>query len=111
MPARDNSDANDIAHRRAASARQRHSETQNRQGKRREDALSTPLTVTATAAELDQDFARHVLSFSRSYQRSAANIREIEAAHAAAEERKATCIEKALNSLQKQMKESAEESR
>ena len=49
-----------------------------------EDALSTPLTVTATAAELDQDFARQVLSFSRSYQRSAANIREIEEAHAAA---------------------------
>ena len=59
-----------------------------------ENALSTPLTVTATAAELDQDFARQVLSFSRSYQRSAANIREIEEAHAAAvkaaeEERKA----------------------
>jgi len=59
-----------------------------------EDALSTPLTVTATAAELDQDFAGQVLSFSRSYQRSAANIREIEDAHAAAvkaaeEERKA----------------------
>jgi len=58
------------------------------------DALSTPLTVTATAAELDQDFARQVLSFSHSYQRSAAKIREIEEAHAAAvkaaeEERKA----------------------
>ena len=49
-----------------------------------EDALSTPLTVTATAAELDQDFAGQVLNFSRSYQRSAANIREIEEAHAAA---------------------------
>ena len=59
-----------------------------------ENALSTPLTVTATAAELDQDFAGQVLNFSRSYQRSAANIREIEEAHAAAvkaaeEERKA----------------------
>jgi PRTRC genetic system protein E len=50
-----------------------------------EDALSTPLTVTATPAELDQDVAGQVLSFSRSYQRSAANIREIEDAHAAAE--------------------------
>ena len=49
-----------------------------------EKALSTPLTVTATAAELDQDFARQVLSFSSSYRRSAANIREIEEAHAAA---------------------------
>ena len=59
-----------------------------------ENALCTPLTVTATAAELDQDFARQVVSFSHSYQRSAANIREIEEAHAAAvkaadEERKA----------------------
>jgi PRTRC genetic system protein E len=49
-----------------------------------ERTLATPLTVTATAAELDQDFARQVLSFSSSYQRSAANIREIEEAHAAA---------------------------
>src|SRR5262249_23030001 len=56
--------------------------------------LCTPLTVMATAAELDQDLARQVVSFSHSYQRSAANIREIEEAHAAAvkaaeEERKA----------------------
>ena len=49
-----------------------------------ENALCTPLTVTATAAELDQDLAREVVSFSHSYQRSAANIREIEEAHAAA---------------------------
>jgi len=49
-----------------------------------ENALCTPLTVTATAAELDQDLGRQVVSFSHSYQRSAANIREIEAAHAAA---------------------------
>lgn len=59
-----------------------------------ENALSKPLTVTAPPAELDQDFARQVLSFSHSYERSAANIREIEEAHAAAvkaaeEERKA----------------------
>jgi PRTRC genetic system protein E len=59
-----------------------------------ENALCTPLTVTATAAELDQDLAREVVSFSHSYRRSAANIREIEEAHAAAvkaaeEERKA----------------------
>jgi PRTRC genetic system protein E len=59
-----------------------------------ENALCTPLTVTATAAELDQDLGRQVVSFSHSYQRSAANIREIEEAHAAAvkaaeEERKA----------------------
>ena len=38
-----------------------------------ENALCTPLTVTATAAELDQDLARQV-SFSYSYQRAAANI-------------------------------------
>jgi PRTRC genetic system protein E len=49
-----------------------------------ENGLSTPLTVTATPAELDQDFAWQLLSFSRSYQPSAANIREIEEAHAAA---------------------------
>jgi PRTRC genetic system protein E len=49
-----------------------------------ENALCTPLTVTATAAELDQDLGRQVVSFSHSYQRSAANIREIEDAHAAA---------------------------
>jgi PRTRC genetic system protein E len=49
-----------------------------------ENALCTPLTVTATAAELDQDLGRQVVSFSHSYQRSAANIREIEEAHAAA---------------------------
>ena len=49
-----------------------------------ENALCTPLTVTATAAELDQDLAREVVSFSHSYQRSAANIRENEEAHAAA---------------------------
>ena len=59
-----------------------------------ENALCTPLTVTASAAELDQDLGRQVVSFSHSYQRSAANIREIEEAHAAAvkaadEERKA----------------------
>ena len=59
-----------------------------------ENALCTPLTVTATAAELDQGLARQVVSFSYSYQRAAANIREIEEAHAAAvkaaeEERKA----------------------
>ena len=59
-----------------------------------ENALSKPLTVTAPPAELDQDFARQVLSFSHSYERSAANIREIEEAHAVAvkaaeEERKA----------------------
>ena len=49
-----------------------------------ENALSKPLSVTAPPAELDQDFARQVLSFSHSYERSAANIREIEEAHAAA---------------------------
>jgi PRTRC genetic system protein E len=48
------------------------------------NALCTPLTVTATAAELDQDLAREVVIFSHSYQRAAANIREIEEAHAAA---------------------------
>jgi len=42
--------------------------------------VTTPLTLTATAAELDQDSERQVLSFGRSYQRSAANIREIEEA-------------------------------
>src|SRR6516162_6307430 len=49
-----------------------------------ENALCAPLTVTATAAELDQDLGRQVVSFSHSYQRSAANIRAIEEAHAAA---------------------------
>lgn len=67
-----------------------------------EKALSTPLTVTATAAELDQDFARQVLNFSASYGRSAANIREIEEAHAAAvkaaeEERKNGKAKKAIS--------------
>jgi PRTRC genetic system protein E len=49
-----------------------------------ENGLSTPLTITATAEELDRDFALKVRSFSGSYQRSAANIREVEEAHAAA---------------------------
>lgn len=49
-----------------------------------ENGLRTPLTVTATAEELDRDFALKVRSVSGSYERSAANIREIEEAHAAA---------------------------
>jgi PRTRC genetic system protein E len=39
-----------------------------------DNALCTPLTVTTTAAELDQDLARQVVSFSHSYQRAAANL-------------------------------------
>jgi PRTRC genetic system protein E len=48
-----------------------------------ENALLAPLTVTATAEELDREFAGQVLSFSGSYERAACNIREIEKAHAA----------------------------
>jgi PRTRC genetic system protein E len=47
-------------------------------------ALSSPLTVTATAQELDRDFARQIVSFSGSFQKAASNLQEIESAHAAA---------------------------
>jgi PRTRC genetic system protein E len=47
-------------------------------------ALSSPLTVTATAEELDRDFARQIASFSGSFEKTASNLQEIESAHAAA---------------------------
>jgi len=47
-------------------------------------ALSSPLTVTATAEELDRDFARQIASFSGSFEKAASNLQEIESAHTAA---------------------------
>jgi PRTRC genetic system protein E len=47
-------------------------------------ALSSPLTVTATAEELDRDFARQIATFSGSLEKAASNLQEIESAHAAA---------------------------
>src|SRR5215469_7996398 len=55
-----------------------------KEGDSADKAISVPLTVTATAEELDREFAQQVLSFSGSYERAASNIREIEKAHAAA---------------------------
>jgi PRTRC genetic system protein E len=49
-----------------------------------ENALATPLTVTATAEELDREFGDQVRTFSGSFERAASNIRDIENAHAAA---------------------------
>ena len=49
-----------------------------------ENALSTPLTVTATAEELDREFGQQVRTFSGSFEKAASNIRDIENAHAAA---------------------------
>jgi PRTRC genetic system protein E len=49
-----------------------------------ENALSTPLTVTATAEELDREFGQQVRTFSGSFEITASNIRDIENAHAAA---------------------------
>jgi len=46
--------------------------------------LSAPLTVTASAEELDRDFARQIASFSSSFERAASNLQEIENAHAVA---------------------------
>jgi len=47
-------------------------------------ALSSPLTVTASAEELDSDFARQIANFSGSFEKAASNLQEIESAHAAA---------------------------
>jgi PRTRC genetic system protein E len=49
-----------------------------------DNALATPLSVTASAEELDREFAQQVRNFSGSYERAAANIQQIESAHAAA---------------------------
>jgi PRTRC genetic system protein E len=46
--------------------------------------LSSPLTVTASAEELDRDFARQIATFSGSFEKAASNLQEIESAHAAA---------------------------
>ncbi len=46
--------------------------------------LSSPLTVTACAEELDRDFARQIATFSGSFEKAASNLQEIESAHAAA---------------------------
>ena len=47
-------------------------------------ALSSSLTVTASAEELDGDFARQIANFSGSFEKAASNLQEIESAHAAA---------------------------
>jgi PRTRC genetic system protein E len=47
-------------------------------------ALSSPLTVTASAQELDHDFARQIANFSGSFEKAASNLQQIESAHAAA---------------------------
>jgi PRTRC genetic system protein E len=47
-------------------------------------ALSSPLTMTASAQELDHDFARQIANFSGSFEKAASNLQEIESAHAAA---------------------------
>ena len=46
--------------------------------------LSSPLTVTASAEELDRDFVRQIATFSSSFEKAASNLQEIENAHAAA---------------------------
>ena len=58
-----------------------------------ENALTAPLTVTATADELDRDFATQVTAFTTSFIQLATNLGAVEAAHrlavkALAEEKK-----------------------
>ncbi|MCZ2075031.1 MAG: PRTRC system protein E [Bryobacterales bacterium] len=66
-----------------------------------ENAMVSPLTITATAEELDRDFAKQISGFRASMERLRSNLDEIESVHAAAlktveEERK-----KELNSRKK----------
>jgi PRTRC genetic system protein E len=49
-----------------------------------ETAIVSPLTITATAEELDREFARQIVGFSASMERLKSNLGEIESAHAAA---------------------------
>jgi PRTRC genetic system protein E len=66
-----------------------------------ENAITSPLTITGTAEELDREFAKQIAGFKASLDRLNSNLGEIESAHAAAvkaveEERK-----KELNSKRK----------
>jgi PRTRC genetic system protein E len=66
-----------------------------------ENAITSPLTITGTADELDREFAKQIAGFRGSLDRLKSNLGEIESAHAAAlktveEERK-----KELNSKRK----------
>lgn len=47
-------------------------------------ALTTPLTVTGTAEELDREFCGQLVSFTGSFVKLGSNLAEIEAAHATA---------------------------
>ena len=49
-----------------------------------DDALTTPLTVTGTADELDREFAGQIAGFTDSFVKLGSNLAEIEAAHASA---------------------------
>jgi PRTRC genetic system protein E len=66
-----------------------------------ENAITSPLTITGTAEELDREFAKQIAAFRGSLDRLKSNLGEIESAHAVAlkaieEERK-----KELNSKRK----------
>jgi PRTRC genetic system protein E len=47
-------------------------------------ALTSPLTVTGTAEELDRDFAAQLVGFTNSFVKLGSNLSEIEASHATA---------------------------
>lgn len=49
-----------------------------------DSALTSPLTVTGTAEELDRDFAAQLVGFTNSFVRLGSNLSEIEASHATA---------------------------
>jgi len=49
-----------------------------------DSALTSPLTVTGTAEELDRDFAAQLVGFSNSFVKLGSNLSEIEASHATA---------------------------
>ncbi len=49
-----------------------------------DDALTTPLTVTGTPAELDRDFASQLVGFTDAFVKLGSNLAEVETAHAAA---------------------------
>jgi PRTRC genetic system protein E len=49
-----------------------------------DDALTTPLTITGTAEELDREFATQLVGFTGSFVKLGSNLSDIEAAHATA---------------------------
>ena len=49
-----------------------------------DDALTTPLTVTGAADELDREFAGQLVGFTDAFVKLGSNLAEIEAAHATA---------------------------